>query len=294
MQALWMLLACVCFGTMGMMVKLVADDVSLATVVFFRGAVPLLLLATWAMARGHSLKSPVLHLHAKRNGAGIVAMWCGFYATSHLPLATATTLLYTSPIFIALIMRLRGPSSQAVDQAAAKQQTAMIVLGFLGVVLVLQPHVSAGLGVYAAIGLIAGMVSAVAYLQLKSLGNVNEPEWRTVMYFAVTAAFTSLLAMLATSDPMIHGAFLELGAWTWLWLIGLGFFGGAGNLALTRSFGSGSTWMSAALQYMTILVSAVYGWAAFNDVPNLVSWIGGAVIMACGALSAYHTHKNKA
>lgn len=285
MQALWMLVACLCFGTMGLMVKLAATHASLGEIVLFRGLVPVLGITAWAIANGLSLKSPVAHLHLRRNVAGIVAMWCGFYATTQLPLATATTLMYTSPLFIAMILWLWfGQSQNHLEKAA-------IAIGFVGVIAVLQPVFASDKLPVALIGLGAGAVSAIAYLQLKSLGQAKEPEWRTVLYFAGTATVTSALYLLFFGrvgflDSQQSGQAL-------IYLLALGFFGGAGNLALTRSFGSGSTWLSAALQYCTILVSTFYGIVFLGDLPNATTWLGVILIIACGSLSSFATHRKK-
>ncbi|MEW6205124.1 MAG: DMT family transporter [Pseudomonadota bacterium] len=285
MQALWMLMACLCFGTMGLMVKLAGTHVTLGEIVLFRGAVPVVGITIWALIQGLSLKSPVAVLHLKRNIAGIIAMWCGFYATTQLPLATATTLMYTSPLFIALILWLWfGQSRNWLEQLA-------IAIGFGGVVAVLQPVIASDQLSTALIGLSAGAVSAIAYLQLKSLGQAKEPEWRTVLYFAGTATVTSLLYLLGFGE---FAVFSSTGSvWPLLWLLALGFFGGAGNLALTRSFGSGSTWLSAALQYCTILVSTFYGITVLGDIPSSTTWIGVLLIIACGGISSYATHKRR-
>ncbi|HEX4844547.1 MAG TPA: DMT family transporter [Limnobacter sp.] len=288
MQALWMLAACFCFGTMGLMIKLAAGQASLGEIVLFRGLVPLAALAAWAMWRGLRLKSPVMRLHLRRNIAGIVAMWCGFYATTQLPLATATTLMYTSPLFIALILWMW------FGQQRNRQEKGAIALGFVGVLAVLQPVLASNQLPVAMIGLIGGAVSAVAYLQIKRLGQVHEPEWRTVMYFAASAAITGGAYLLFTGDWRALGQAFANDQWQGLvWLTGLGLFGGAGNLALTRSFGSGSTWMSAALQYFTILVSTFYGVVVLGDIPTRATWIGAFLIIACGALSAYATHHRR-
>ena len=164
-------------------------------------------------------------------------MWCGFYATTRLPLATATTLMYTSPLFVALILWLwQGQSRNRIEWLA-------IAIGFLGVLAVLQPVLASDQLTTALIGLAAGAISAVAYMQLKSLGQAKEPEWRTVLYFAGTATGTSLLYLLGFGEFTLLKA--DDASWPVIWLVGLGLFGGAGNLALTRSFGSGSTWLSA-------------------------------------------------
>lgn len=278
-------MACLCFGTMGLMVKLAATHATLGEIILFRGAVPLIGIAAWALLQGLSLKSPVAHLHLRRNVAGIVAMWCGFYATTVLPLATATTLMYTSPLFIALILWLwYGQSRNWLEQLA-------IAIGFVGVVAVLQPVLANNQLPTALIGLGAGAVSAIAYLQLKSLGQAKEPEWRTVLYFAGTATITSLVYLIGFGEFAVFTA--TDSGWSILWLLALGFFGGAGNLALTRSFGSGSTWLSAALQYCTILVSTFYGIAVLGDLPTSTTWLGVMLIITCGGLSSYATHQRK-
>lgn len=278
-------MACLCFGTMGLMIKLAATHATLGEIVLFRGLVPVLGIAVWAWSRRLSMKSPVAHLHLRRNVAGIVAMWCGFYATTQLPLATATTLMYTSPLFIALILWLWfGQSRNWLEQIA-------IAIGFIGVVAVLQPVLAQDQLATALIGLGAGAVSAIAYLQLKSLGQAKEPEWRTVLYFAGTATVTSLIYLLSFGDFAVLSN--ADSGWALLWLLALGLFGGAGNLALTRSFGSGSTWLSAALQYCTILVSTFYGITVLNDIPTSTTWLGVLLIIACGGLSSYATHQRK-
>lgn len=208
-------MACLCFGTMGLMIKLAGTHVTLGEIVLFRGAVPVVGITVWAMIQGLSLRSPVAMLHLKRNAAGIIAMWCGFYATTQLPLATATTLMYTSPLFIALILWLWfGQSRNWLEQLA-------ISIGFAGVLAVLQPVIARDQLATALIGLGAGAVSAIAYLQLKSLGQAKEPEWRTVLYFAGTATISSLFYLLGFGEFTVFSS--SGSSWPLVWLLALGF-----------------------------------------------------------------------
>lgn len=274
---------------MGLLVKLSAQSASLSEVILFRGLVPVFLLSTWALVKGYSLASPVASLHLRRNVYGITAMWCGFYATTQLPLATAVTLMYTSPLFIALALRyVHKVKSSRVESIA-------ILLGFCGVLAVLRPVIGSDQLITAFIGLAGGAIAAQAYLQLKSLGKVKEPEWRTVLYFAGTATLSGLGLGLFTADlPTVKALSSPNIPWsTVLSLLGVGLFGGAGNLALTRAFGAGSTWMSASLQYTTILFSTGYGIVVFKDQPELSTWMGVALIMLCGAASSLATHRQR-
>lgn len=102
MQSLWMLAASFFFAIMGMFIKLSSSYHNLGEIVLFRGLPSVIFILGYALRNqlllfGHNLKT-----HARRNMVGITSMWMGFYGTTHLPLSTATTLNYTSPLFIAI------------------------------------------------------------------------------------------------------------------------------------------------------------------------------------------------
>lgn len=278
-----MLVASLCFATMGLFIKLAtAQGAAIGDVIFFRGLIPALGIVLWALATSRSLKSPVAKLHMRRNVFGITAMWLGFYATTQLPLATAVTLMYTSPLFIALILRFY------YRQKNSRIETLAIGLGFLGVIAVLRPVLDSDDLWVALGGLTGGAVAALAYLQLRNLGKMEEPEWRTVLYFAGTATISGWAVILLMPQEAIWLTdSLSIGV---VYLVGIGLFGGAGNLALTRSFGSGSTWLSASLQYSTILVSTLYGVWVFGNIPSQSTWLGVFLIMGCGIVSSVATH----
>lgn len=102
MQSLWMLLACAMFAMMGAFIKVAADlGATLPEIVLFRGIPSVLLLFFWARSTRRTLRPTRWGPHIWRNVSGIVSMWMGFFALSHLALATAVSLNYTAPLFIA-------------------------------------------------------------------------------------------------------------------------------------------------------------------------------------------------
>src|SRR5690606_21684880 len=134
MQALWMLAATFMFALMGMFVKLASEmGASLPQVVLMRGIPSVLMLLLWARSSRLSLRPAAWRPHILRNISGLTAMWLGFFAISQLPLATAVTLNYTAPLFIAGWML--GWGGARMD----KVRLFAVVLGFLGVVAVLRP-----------------------------------------------------------------------------------------------------------------------------------------------------------
>ncbi len=277
MQSLWMLVASLMFAIMGASVKLASEHAaSLSLIILFRGLPSVILLIIWALSTHKSLKPKSIRLHLMRNVFGVGAMWMAFYGYSVLPLATSTSLNYTSPLFIAGFLLLSGKASNDIIRTLA------VGIGFAGVLLILRPSITEDQWFACALGLMAGAFGAVAMLQVRQLGTIGEPIWLTVMYFSIFVSGTSLIGIKA------HGiGNPDLLAWVSLIVVGMsGLFG---QLALTRAFGSGSPLLSAALQYTTIIFSATIGIIIWNNAPDGLAWLGMGMVIVAGLLSAWRT-----
>jgi S-adenosylmethionine uptake transporter len=273
-----MLLASIMFAGMGACVKVASDyGATLPHVVLFRGIPSVLLIFFWARVTRRSLRPPTWKLHIWRNVSGVTSMWLGFYAIAHLPLSTAISLNYTAPLFIAGWMLARGGSQRDPIRIIA------VLLGFLGVIAVLRPSIGADHWLAASVGLGAGALSAIAMMQIRELGRVGEPEWRTVLIFSCCVCLTSVIGLAAEGWHNIDIA-------AWLALGGVGVFGLVGQLAMTRAFGLGSALLTAALQYTTIIFAAMLGIVFWGDLPDVIAWSGMALIIASGILSIWRTY----
>lgn len=278
MQSLWMLLASMMFAAMGACVKVAWDfGASLPLVVLFRGIPSVLLIFFWTRATRRSLRPHSWKLHIWRNLSGVTSMWLGFYAISHLPLPTAISLNYTAPLFIAGWMLGWGGTQRDPVRILA------VLAGFVGVVAILRPSISHEQWLAATLGLSAGAMSAIAMMQIRQLGRVGEPEWRTVFIFSCCVCLTSMGALIATG-------WHNVSLFAWLALIGVGLFGLVGQLAMTRAFGLGSALATAALQYTTIIFAAVLGIVFWGDIPDIMAWGGMILIIASGLLSIWRTY----
>ncbi|ETF00374.1 membrane protein [Advenella kashmirensis W13003] len=277
MQALWMLVASFMFAIMGASVKLASEHAaSLSLVILFRGLPSVVLLVIWALLTRKSLKPKSIRLHLMRNVFGVGAMWMAFYGYSVLPLATSTSLNYTSPLFIAGFLLLSGRAANDIVRTIA------VGLGFAGVLLILRPSITEDQWFACALGLTAGACGAVAMMQVRQLGTIGEPIWRTVMFFSIFVTGTSLVGIKA------HGIG-EPDIVAWVALLVCGLSGLFGQLALTRAFGSGSPLLSAALQYTTIIFSACIGILVWQNAPDVLAWLGMAMVIMAGLLSAWRT-----
>lgn len=278
MQSLWMLLACAMFAMMGACVKVAADlGATLPEIVLFRGIPSVLLLFFWARSTRRVIRPASWRLHVWRNLSGIASMWLGFFALSHLALPTAISLNYTAPLFIAGWLLFFGGAQRDPVRVLA------VLAGFFGVLGILRPSVQHDQWLAAMMGLGAGGLAAIAMMQIRQLGRIGEPEWRTVLLFSLGVCLSGLAGISLqgwhASDPLALLA-----------LAGLGLAGLVGQLAMTRAFGLGSTLLTAALQYMTIIFAALIGVLFWGDRPAPLAWAGMALIIGSGLLSVWRTH----
>ena len=272
---LLMVLATLLFATMGVCVKLASAYYGAGEIVMYRGLVGTLFLFAMTRVKGLSLKTTVPAMHFWRSLSGVIALSLWFFAISKLPLATAMTLNYMSSVWMALFL-IGG----VVLMGAAKVDPRLIItvlLGFLGVGLVLQPAMEDQQVWHGLAGLASGMLSAMAYLQVTSLGRAGEPEYRIVFYFSMGGVVAGALTTIASHGGW-HGH-----TWTGAaLLLAVGVLATAAQLLMTRAYGTGKPLVNASLQYLGIVFSALYGVLLFGDRLGLASWIGILLIVGAG------------
>jgi S-adenosylmethionine uptake transporter len=272
MNALWMVAAALLFSLMGVCIKLAGRQYGIAEIVFYRSLFGVLSLAAFVRWRGFTLATPLAGVHVRRSSFGVAALALWFYATMVLPLGTAMTLNYTSPLFLAAF--LVGVTLRRGDRVDVKLLTAVAV-GFVGVLMVLQPSFSDEQLVPALAGLMSGLLSAAAYWYVRELGRLGEPEWRTVFYFSLTGTLLGLAAAAIAGFTAHDGLGILL-------LLGVGTTATLAQLAMTRAYSHGHTLVVANLQFSAVVFASALGVAFFGDRIPLSGWLGIGVIIASG------------
>ena len=267
-----MVLAGFLFGWMGVFVKLGAQHFSDIELVFYRSLVGLLLIYAFIRRQGGSVATRHLNGHLWRSVSGTIAMLLFFYCLTVLPLATAVTLNYTSPLFLTLLTmavfrdRLHPPLAFAV------------VLGFAGVVLLLRPTLEREQVIPGLLGLGSGFLAGIAMLNVRQLGVLGEPEWRIVFYFGLVSTLVSGAIML----------FGDIHAITWQGLpilLALGISATLAQLAMTRAYRTGKTLVVGSLSYATVVFASLFGMLLWGEALSPAGWAGIALIVAGGVLS---------
>lgn len=270
--SLWMLVAALGFAIMGALVKVGAQKFSPAELVFYRSLFSLIGIWMFIRMRKLPLATPHIRKHMSRGLVGFTALVLFFYAIAHLPLATAITLNYTSPLFLALLMPFM------LHEKPRKILLLALAIGFIGVSLLLKPTINQDSWFAGLLGLLSGIGAALAYVHVKQLGKVNEPDWRTVFYFTLVSTIGAGLWMLFDSFQSINWQDL-------LTLSGLGLSATIAQLALTRAYRTGDTLVVASLAYVTILLASLFGILWWNEHLSVDAWLAIGLIILSGMIS---------
>ncbi len=207
--------------------------------------------------------------HVSRTLLGLTGMVFNFGAVILLPLAEATTIGFTVPIFATILSVIFLGERPGVHRWAA------IFIGFLGVVVIIGApgHFDLPwLGFIVA--LTAAILTSCITLLLRQISSTEHPT-TTVFYFSVL------------SLPILGVGMLYFGkmhdAQTWAVIILLGISGGLAQLFMTSALRWGPVSLVLPMDYSSLLWSTLLGWALWQQWPGPGTWIG-AVIIAMSSL----------
>lgn len=206
-----------------------------------------------------------------------IVAFCFFYALSVIPLADATAIAFTAPLYLALLgwVILKEP----VD---GKTWIA-ILIGLAGVGVISSSAFTNGFS-GALSGYIAAAVASFAYataLVLTRLHAASDPVPTMIM---LQSGFSALLALpllgFTLADLAIDGRpFIALNA-GWLWMaLGIGFLGTVGHLFMTYGFKHAPAAKLGPMEYTSLLWAGFYGFVFFQEAPGLRLILGSALIV---------------
>ncbi len=280
MGSAWMLVAGLCFALMSVVVKSLDHAFSGVELVFYRSlfgllAITFTLFGQSGAAGVRNLMGEHLGLNIRRGVVGFIALATFFFALIELPMSVAVTLNYASPLYLALLMPW-----QLGERPGAAQYGA-VALGFVGVGLLLRPWEAQAGELWAGlVGMFSGVMAAFAYIHVRQLGRLREPEWRTVFWFAAVAlAGAAALTTLTGWHPVTAGNILPL--------LAMGSLATLGQLAMTRAYRKGDTVVVASFAYSTVVFSGILDVVVWRQAMPTIAWGGMALTVAAGIWAVF-------
>jgi drug/metabolite transporter (DMT)-like permease len=256
------------FSLMAGLAKVAGSVIPLFEIVFARSFVVAVLAGGSLLRSGTSFRGSETRLLLLRGLLGLGALTCFYYAVVHLPLADATVVQFTNPVYTALI------AAVVLGEHIGLAETALVLLSLGGVVMVARPALIFG-GANplppdaVLVGLCGALFSASAYVTVRRLR--REPPMLIVFYFAAVCTVLTL-PVLAFHPivPTLHMALV---------LVAVGVTTHLGQWFITWGFRLERAGRASAVGYLQIVFAAIWGWLFFHEVPDAWTWLGAAVIV---------------
>lgn len=257
------------FSLMSVLVKTAGRTLPTMEIVLARSVVVTVLSGGTLLLGGRSLlgrERPILLL---RGVLGFVALACFYYGVVVLPLADATVVQYTNPVFTALL------AAAVLGEGLRLKEIGLTLASLAGVVFVARPTFLFGSSSEAldplAVGVALGgaVFSAAAYVTVRRLK--SEDAMVIVFYFAGMSTVASL--------PLVLPVWRTPGLREWLLLLGVGLATHLGQVFLTHGLKRERAGRAMAVGYLQIVFAAVWGALFFDEIPDLWSVVGGVVIV---------------
>lgn len=265
-------------ATLTMAVKFTVESgVAFTEALFWRQALTVPILLGWLTMRGKvsRLKTRRLSGHFRRGLMGTLGMAFTFGAPVLLPLAEATTLGFTTPIFAVIF------SALLLKERIGPYRWTAVLLGFVGVLIIARPDGHLPL-LGSLVGLGAGLMVALISIQVRDLTRTDEP-LSIVFWFA--ALSTPVLALFLPFNASAHTAD------QWLLLVALGLLGCIGQLLLTASLRYGQVGTVIVMDYSALAWATLYGWTIWGELPAPSTWIGAPLILLAGIVIVWREHR---
>ena len=257
------------------LVKYVSESLPAPQLIFLRGLMSSLILLVLALAIG---KLPPWRESLSQIGHKWVLIRSFFdgmaslvYLTAmfHMPLANATAINMSTPLLIALL------SALFLRHHVSLRQWLIIGLGFVGVLLVVQPQAE-GFTHWAWVALAGTLCHALRDMSVRFIPN-HVPS--SLITFGTAFTATVMAGVWALFSPW-HSVTLIM----WMLMASAGVFLSIGYFLLIMATRDADMTVIAPFRYMGLLTAVALGFVVWSDIPNLMAWAGMGLLVAAGLM----------
>lgn len=253
------------FSFMGIFIRKSSENIHIMEVIFFRNLLACLIIIPVMSSSGlASFKMNRPGLFVWRAIFVSIGMFSGFSAITLIPLAQATAISFTTPIFVTILAVF------LLGEVIKFRRVAAIFVGFIGMLIIVQPGVgSISLGIILAF--IGAFFHSINLLIVKKL-TANESANAIVVWMVIMLVPISFVpAILVWEWPS---------ALTWLYLWCLAFCGTVGHSFFTRAYSLADITSLQPFQFIKLPMIAFLAWVIFSELPLYWTWLGGLIIFS--------------
>jgi len=271
--ALFALLGFGIFSAHDVIVKSLGETYSTFQIIFFSGLLsfPLMFLMHLRERNMENLIPNHPWWTGLRTVTVVITGLSAFYAFATLPLAQTYAFLFGMPLVITVL------SIPMLGEKVGVHRSAAVIIGFIGVLVVLQPGAEPlSLGHVAA--LTAAVFGAVGSLVVRKIGH-EERNIVLLLYPMMANLVVMGLFLPANYVPL---ELVDLGALALMSAMAL-----VAMLCMILAYKSGEATVVAPMHYSQMIWAIVYGYFIFNELPDLRTLLGSGLIILSGIYVVY-------
>ncbi|MBT6634452.1 MAG: DMT family transporter [Gammaproteobacteria bacterium] len=257
------ILSIVFFSIMVIFIRKASENLHILEVVFFRNLLAFIVMLPLLTSTGlAAIKMNNTKLFLMRGFFGAIGMLAGFTCLTLIPLAQATAISFSKPIFITI------GAAIFLGEIIKARRIAAIIIGIIGMLIIVQPGVnSLSFGIMLAI--IAALAHSVNALIVKKLTLTDSPQAIVTWMVIILIPITFIPAVAVWQWPSLE---------TWLYLWGIAIVGTLAHFSWTKSYTMAEITSLESIEFIKLPIMALFGWMIFSEIPGTWTWIGGSII----------------
>ena len=265
------------FSLMTVFVKYAGRRIPGAEMVFVRSVLALVITSVMLRRAGITGLGNNTRLLLFRGLLGFSALLCLYYAIPRLPLAEATVIQYTNPVFVAIFAGL------FLKEAIGVRESLSVGLCIVGVLLIAQPSFLFGTGSAIRPGLLVvaiggAVLSGAAYAVVRKLRE-SDHALHVILFFPLVSVPASLPFVIA--NPVWPNPV------EWVLLVGSAVTSQIGQVFMTRSYHMELAARASTASYSQIVFAAIWGVLLFSEVPTVWLLAGSLMVVLGTAIVSF-------
>jgi drug/metabolite transporter (DMT)-like permease len=274
--ALWLVSGGFIFTSTSAMIRLLSTQIESVQTAFFRAVISvILLLPMIAAGRVKPWHSKRIVGHFWRTAMGTGSMVLGFYAVTLLPLADATAIAFSQPLFSVVVAAL------ILGEKVRWRRWSATVIGFAGVLIMVRPG-EGSLQLGALVALANAAAVSISILLVRRLSDSETP----LMILTQFAIFSTILL---TVPAILVWRWPDL--WGWLLAVGIAVSATVGQYFWVQAFKAGEMSAVAPFEYMRLPFAVFVGWLIWGEMPVIWTYVGASIVIGSALYIAHREHQ---
>lgn len=262
-------------------VKWFSADYTIAQIVFLRSILALAIALVWTLRTPGAFRVQRPLVFSFLVVANIAALYCFHSGLARLPLTTAISIFFLTPIGISLL------AIPILKEKPSKLQAAALLAGFAGVLVITQPFAAHQPLSLSAVGLVLLSVLLWSLVATTTRALTHSVSISAMLFYSTAGSlvFFACLQPLVWRQPPVDD---------FVWLLLIGILAAAAQLTIWSAYRSGRAAFVAVSEYSALIFAAWLGWLIWDEQLTAKDLIGIALIVGAGVVSVFAQQKANA